>query len=327
MVRHLIRILLSCLLLAYLAFQVDLPLIRTAFTRIHVGWYLLSTLFALAGALFMSGKYRLLIRKTTLSQPFRRLLAIQFISRFYALFLPTALGPEAVRWYKITRNRSGKPFFLAATVYERILFLLVLTCFSVVPLFLIPLPAPVVSLRTRLLPPALGLAAILLSGLGYLLWPPFQHQVRRLIAGITRLRTDSRVNFFLADLELKDRSPGLLACLLLLTIGWQLFFLIRIYFLFCSLGLPFTLLEAAWMGSLVLFLQVLPISFAGLGVREGAYAYLFPFYGASAEQGLLMGVLFFFQMLIFAIIGAIFNLLERETGDSQKNIETRPKGK
>ena len=77
------------------------------------------------------------------------------------------------------------------------------------------------------------------------------------------------------------------------------------------MGLFLGIAEAAWMGSLVLLLQVLPISFAGLGVREGAYAYLFPLFGLSAEKGFLMGVLFFIHILIFAVIGAVLNLFEK----------------
>ena len=65
------------------------------------------------------------------------------------------------------------------------------------------------------------------------------------------------------------------------------------------------------MGSLVLLLQTLPLSLAGIGLREGAYAYLFRLYKLPPENGVLIGVLFFSQMLKMAAGGGGFELMER----------------
>ena len=70
-------------------------------------------------------------------------------------------------------------------------------------------------------------------------------------------------------------------------------------------------MDVTWMGSIVLLLQILPISFAGIGVREGAYAFLFTLFDMPSEKGILIGILFFTQMVIFAIIGAILNFFEK----------------
>ena len=64
------------------------------------------------------------------------------------------------------------------------------------------------------------------------------------------------------------------------------------------------------MGSLVLLLQTIPVSFAGIGVREGAYAYLFTVFGLAPEKGVLIGIVFFSQMLILAGIGGLLELFE-----------------
>ena len=76
-------------------------------------------------------------------------------------------------------------------------------------------------------------------------------------------------------------------------------------------GLPLNLIDIVWMGSLVLMLQTLPISFAGIGLREGAYAYLFMLYDLPPEKGVLIGLLFLSQMLIMAFVGGIFELMDK----------------
>ena len=70
-----------------------------------------------------------------------------------------------------------------------------------------------------------------------------------------------------------------------------------------------TFIEVTWMASLVMLLQALPISLAGIGVREGAYAYLVTLFGLPVETGVVIGILFFSQMLIMAITGGILEMM------------------
>ena len=259
----------------------------------------------------MACKYRFLIRDTNLSLPLIRLINIQLLSRFYAFYLPTAIGPEAVRWYKVTKNKEEKSFFLAATFYERVIFLLVLFGFGMLPLFYYDEYPQIVELRTHTIPLAIFGIAILLLGLLYLLLPTLQEFVKKFLKKTLMLKNEGRVDLFLTNLVLKDRSLFLFLRLLFLTICWQFILIIRIFFLFKSMGLFFGVIEAAWMGSLVLLLQILPISFAGIGIREGAYAYLFTLFDLPSEQGFLIGILFFTQMLIFGSIGAVLNIFEK----------------
>ena len=110
MLKHALRISLSCLLLVYFAFKVDWQVIRSAFLEIDIFYYVVSTIITMSGGYIMAWKYHFLLRGTPLFLSVRRLMVIQCIIRFYALFLPSALGPEAVRWYKVTRDRQGKSF-------------------------------------------------------------------------------------------------------------------------------------------------------------------------------------------------------------------------
>ncbi len=310
MFKHLLRIALSCLLLVYFFLNVDWTVLISALYKINIYFYLVSTIVALSGSYFMARKYHLLIKGTPLSISVVRLMVIHFISRFYALFLPTALGPEFVRWYKVTKDKSGKTFFLAATSYERMLFLLVLFIFGMLPLIFYEQHEQIIALRESIWPFALGIGSILILGLIYILNARFQIFIKNLLKNIFRVKQTGRIHQFLDNLTIGDNSINLLISLLVLTLCWQVFFIFRIFFLFKSMGLGLGLVESAWMGSLVLLLQILPVSFAGLGVREGAYAYLFSIYGLPAEKGLLIGMLFFTQMLVFATIGALLNMLE-----------------
>jgi hypothetical protein len=67
-----------------------------------------------------------------------------------------------------------------------------------------------------------------------------------------------------------------------------------------------------WMVSLALLIQVVPVSLAGLGLREETYAYLFTLFNLPAEKGILIGLLFFSQLLLFSIFGGLLEFTEKE---------------
>jgi hypothetical protein len=66
------------------------------------------------------------------------------------------------------------------------------------------------------------------------------------------------------------------------------------------------------MASLVLFLQSIPLSLNGIGLREGAYAYLFSLENLPVEDGVSLGILLFSQIIIISIVGWIINTFNRK---------------
>ncbi len=311
MVKLLFRIVISSLLLFYIVYKIDWYVVGNAFEQINIFFYIISTIIALVCPVFLAVKYRFLIKKTSLALSISRLVAINYISRFYALFLPSALGPEAVRWYKVTKNRPGKSFFLASTIFERLIFLMILLLFGTIPLFLNSDNVQIALLRQRITPLLSVSFLFLTTGLVFFFVPELKNKFVHIIKSRIPVLKNSKINQFLINFEIKQNIQLIIAPLLALSLLWQFFFLARMFFLFLSLNLPLTFMDVTWMGSLVLLLQVLPVSFAGIGVREGAYAYLFTLFDMAPEKGILIGVLFFTQMLVFAIIGALLTLLEK----------------
>ena len=311
MIKLLFKIAISSLLLFYLIVKFDWSVAGNAFAQIDISLFIISTIIALFCPVFLAVKYRFLIKNTSLSLSIPRLVAINYISRFYALFLPSALGPEAVRWYKVTKNKQGKSFFLASTIFERLIFLLILLLFGTIPLFLNSDNAQIAILRQRITPLLSISFLFLTTGLVFFFVPELKNKFVQYIKNRFTVLKNSKTDQFLTNFEIKQNIKLVIGPLLTLSLLWQFFFLARMFFLFLSLNLPMTFMDVTWMGSMVLLLQVLPVSFAGIGVREGAYAYLFTLFNMAPEKGILIGVLFFTQMLFFAIVGAFLTLIEK----------------
>ena len=271
-----LRIGLSCIFVGYLVFKIDWNNLFAIFDKLHINLYAASTLIALITSFFMAYKYHLLIKKTSLNLPIISLIKINFISIYYAIFLPSALGIEVVRWYKITRNQNGRVLFLAVTMFERLTYLFILFCFSVIPLYGYAPASNVAFLRIKILPLVILFAILLFLGLAYFFSSKFKCYVERFVIVIfKKTKNKDRAISFLNKFNLPNQNYSQYLSVSLVSIIVQLLFLSRIYFLFQAMSIPLGALNVFWMGSLVLLLQVLPISFAGIGIREGAYAYLF----------------------------------------------------
>lgn len=311
--KAIIRLGISCLFAGYLALKVDWTLILRALNQVDPYLYIASTLLTVLSIFILACKYHLLIRGTSINRSVLSLVKINLISRFYALLLPSAIGPEAVRWYKITGNKKGRAFFLASTIFERLTFLLILHLFGLIPLYFYSSHPEISTLRSQILPAVSVSLGLLCIGTAYFVVPVTQSFFNSIIDRTVGTRWKSQaIDSFRQNFSLHNPTASLYSHIFSLSLVWQMFFLCRLFVLFKATGLPLTLLDVAWIGSLVLLLQVIPVSFAGLGVREGAYAYLFTVLGLPPEMGVLVGILFFTQMLIFAGFGGLLELTENQ---------------
>ncbi len=302
----------SGLLAVYLTFQVNWQIIYQSFNNVSICLYILSVILTLISIYCLAWKYNLLIRNTAIEHSIPVLAKIQLISQFYALFIPSALGPAAVRWYKVTKNQSGRAMFLASTIFERSAFIFMLLFFGMIPLFFYTSNQGIADLKTQILPFVILIFGIIIFIFSYFMSIQIQTYLKSHILKLLPTKWHTKLSTILNDnFLLKDPGPSLFIKILFLSLLWQVFFLLRLYFLFQAARIPLTIVEVAWMGSLVLLLQIIPVSFAGIGVREGAYAYLFALFGLPPEQGVLIGILFFTQMILIAAVGGILEITDK----------------
>jgi uncharacterized protein (TIRG00374 family) len=302
----------SCLIIGYLCIKVDLSEIGTALRHINKSFYLLSTLIAVLSNFFIAGKYYLLIKESPINHSMFSLLKINFISRFYALFLPSAVGREFVRWMKVTGNQKGRASFVASIIFERLTFFLVLVLCGSIPLLMYESMPTIIVLKFRLQPWVILTLIIIAALLSFYL----SASVRSLaisIAGRISNRFSDKLKIvpFIETFALNRMKATYYVGIIGLSLVWQIFYIGRLFTLIKAASLPLGLIDIVWMGSLVLMIQTLPISFAGIGLREGVYAYLFTLYNLPPEKGVLIGVLFFSQMLIMAFVGGVLELMEK----------------
>ena len=113
---------------------------------------------------------------------------------------------------------------------------------------------------------------------------------------------------FDASRQYHDLKVGTLAWLLLLSVLIHWITTVAFAFLGWSLGMHLALIEFGWIRSCWLLLAMLPITIAGLGMREGSLLYFMGPYGVGGPQIIALACLRLATSLTIAAIGGLLEL-------------------
>lgn len=291
------RVLVAALVLTYLVTRIDLAnvwdAIRatppgsavTAFAVWMLGWWIVS--------------YRLSLLMQAQGVPMRTFeaLEINLATLFYGLFLPGGnLTGIAVRFYRLSRAGGRYAAGLLAMASDRVAATAAISVVGLGCWFLDP--------RDK---PAAAFAVLAISaGVAVMTIAPFaaSEQIRR----VARMLRTSSLEWLYGILRRAGQAfdaiahlPGrTIALLLLLSCLAQVPGILAFEILARALGLPLSFVTLGWVRSVVLIVTALPISVAGLGVREGILLLLLRPYGVADHDALA------FSLFVFAvtIVGA-----------------------
>ena len=88
-------------------------------------------------------------------------------------------------------------------------------------------------------------------------------------------------------------------------------FMIFHYMLICRIyEIPVGVFDLCWIMSTIGVVQVMPVSFAGIGIRDISLVAMFAFIGISAENAVILALFLFLVIIFRAIAGAVCVLMD-----------------
>ena len=78
-----------------------------------------------------------------------------------------------------------------------------------------------------------------------------------------------------------------------------------VYLLAMALNINISFLNIGWVRSVIIIFTTLPISFSGVGLREGGFIVLLGTYGVPSEEALALAFLVFATVLFLAGVGGL----------------------
>ncbi|MCI0398261.1 MAG: flippase-like domain-containing protein [Chloroflexi bacterium] len=310
--RGLLQLVLSVALLAFLVSRVGLEAITTTLSDLNWPWYLFAFLLFLLNVVIRAYRWSVLLAGLGERPLFGRLLYLYFVSLFFNNFLPSGFGGDAFKVLELRQERGRGAEALSSVVMDRLIGLLGSSLIAVAALLWNSARPAAVDL-----PPALGVTIALVS-LGI---PALFVLLRRgdpldwLASALPLLRpiTDNARVRRLANTIHRYPFPALLKALLA-SIPFTLSLILAQFAISeaLSAGVPFYLFPL--FVPLISLITLLPISFNGLGTREGAYILLFVPAGVSYEHALAMSLAFYFLRFATGLVGGILYAIRSAGG-------------
>ena len=231
---------------------------------------------------------------------------INLMTSFYGMFLPGSLAGGAIRWYKLSRpdNKPSEAFISIA--FNRWIHTTGIVLFGLIFWSLDWEARASAFIGGTFLLMLTVLFVIYLAAFNRSATAFFSKRVRHLVVLPEEIR--NRLVQLLEAVRYYDGLPARTTLRLWALTGAGEFIGVGSYYCFVwSLGLNVSLISLIWIRSLSLLIGMVPISFSGLGVRDGTLIYLLDPYGVPASSAVSLSFLLFGRM---ALAGALGGLLE-----------------
>lgn len=298
-----LRAIASVALLAFCFASLDASELRQAVEGISPGYFLLAFLSSAVGTVLVRAWIaRMTTKASGLSLDWSSLVRINLIARFYTIFLPRGAS-AVIRW---NHYRSGGSGHAAAALLMFENLVSIFTLFSSAALLLtwhahdrgtvallvvtvVGTLSTLAALLPFLHPPSGRIAERLLCALGQRL-PPIRSLTERFTVAVSAYR--------------KIPASVVLMIFLASVVGYT-FFVLSAWVLAQGMELGVDLLSIAWVRSVTLLLALIPITVAGLGVREASFITLLGTLGVAPAAAFAFSIATFTIQLVLGFVGAV----------------------
>lgn len=298
------QIALSLVLLIWLISRVGLDEVVETLSNIHWGWYALAFLLFQLNVVIRAYRWYVLLRALNDEPRFSYLVYLYYIGFFANNFIPSGFGGDLIKVVSLRQSHGRGAEALSSVLMERVTglvgsslialvallwnlaahamtldlpwvlwVLIVVTAVGIPLAFFVARWSNPIRALNRLYPKAPGL--------------PFYNKFENLVNTINRYPMRALASSLLISL------PFTLNLILVqVTIAWAL-----------GVHLPFRIF--ALFVPIIAIINLLPITFNGLGLREGIYTFLFVPVGVPPATAVSMSLAFYFLRFSAGLLGGL----------------------
>ncbi|MEW6259441.1 MAG: lysylphosphatidylglycerol synthase transmembrane domain-containing protein [Thermodesulfobacteriota bacterium] len=270
--KSLLQMLISVAILALLVAWMDREKAKWLLRDARIGYLVLTFLLCLADRFLMGFKFRLLLQAVSIQITQLEMFRIYYICSLQGLVIPFGVGPDLLKYWRIRRMGASHADLVAAILTERFLGMAATACLILVSIGFLMMR---LSAETTILFVLFGMLTIGVLAVGGGVFSP---AFRTRLLDLFRIRTISqrpRIEpYYRAFARFEGRERMLAGF-------WGLSFVeqfIPVLVIFCSahaLSVPLSLADCLAVIPITTFVERLPLSFDGIGVREMSNVFLF----------------------------------------------------
>ena len=301
-----LRMVISLGLLAFLLARVGVREAWESLQGANIGYLLAVFLLYLFSIVLRSYRWRIFLNAQGMQASLPKLISLYLTGVFFNLVLPSGFGGDVVRIYELSQYSSRTASSITTVFMERLSGFLALFAMA----------ASALAFSYRLVPPEVRVTIIAiflasLVGTGALFTPSLWRRVKGLPL-LSSLAQRERVKELYLSAQIYSLIPFLQA--VSLSLAFNVLLMIMNYLAALAFGVRISFWYFLLFIPIISFLLVLPISLSGLGVREGAYIYLFSPVGVPPSLGLAISLSIYAVTVVTGLIGALIYAVEGYRG-------------
>jgi uncharacterized protein (TIRG00374 family) len=275
-----------------------------------LSYFALAFLFHNSSNFFITLKWYKLAKPLKLKSSYLDLLKLNFISMFYSIFVPGQGSGELIKGIKLQKKEGDIEKVWAPIFIDKITNLLVMLIIGATAILF-----DQHFNQNKVLVVTVFLLIAIFIFLSFIL---FTDKITILIEAVKdilvyflkflKINTDCISNFSLNYFNEYKNHKSIIFETFFWSFMTKLPHVFALYFLAKSLNIDINLIESAWLLSVISIASLLPISFSGLGVREGTLIFSMSKIGVGSSEALSFSLLIFILGILTGLIGGIFEL-------------------
>ena len=298
---HLVKIVVSILLLSWLIFSINWADLRDVFSTAEPGWLLLAGVFVVFSLVVSVEKWSLVLSAAGINLPWYQLWKVYWTGIFFNNFLPSSIGGDGIRICLVGRGIGNMAGAASSVVIERLLATIGLALTGLMAGLIAGSSQQVGWIFTLLLIVSTGLLLFLMLGRV----PAWADKRNGKISGFVR--------GFLSHGQAMRGQGKMMIKVGFLSVFFQLTVVAVNYAIFRSLHM-YTLgwWDLVYIIPAISAIAMIPIGINGYGIREGAYVLLLATYGVAGSAALAASLLFAVLVSLCSLYGGFLWIGNRD---------------
>lgn len=304
----LLKLSVTAALLIFILHKVNIQELLTYIKKINLVVFALCILLYVLAQLVSSYRWQLLLRVRDIRIPLGKLLSFYFVGMFFNMFLPTLIGGDLVRSYDLSRYTKKISDSVVSVFTERAVGLLGLMLIVLVSLSLTyqKINEPVIVFFVLLASVVIILGFLILSN-SY-----FFSKITSLLKIFKNVRVSEELDKIHHNFLAYRHHKLVLFKVLNLSFLVQLLNIFIYYVVAQALGINISFFYLTLFVPIIILIAMLPISFQGLGLREGATIYLFGKLGINASYAFSLSLICFAVVVVTSLWGGVIFLARKK---------------
>jgi uncharacterized protein (TIRG00374 family) len=291
-----VKIVVSVTLL-YLAFRkIDITNVGSRIYDVNLSWLAAALALSVAQLILSTHRWRVIALLCGVTVAFSRAFRFIWIGTFFNQTLPSSVGGDAVRVWLLVRDGWSWSSSAYSVLLDRMIGMFALSVFVVASLgwaFAL-ITNPVARLTLSLI----GFGTIA----GFFVFTLLRHIRHAYLTRWRAVRHLVQLSTLAGDTIFSLRSGPTVSAV---SLGIQFLLVLTVWCLGWAANARFDLLQATILIPPLMLISTLPVSIAGWGVRESAFALAFSYVGLSQTDGIIISLLFGASMAALGLVGGI----------------------